>query len=113
MDEQKTVRKVFHRLPASYKKIADIDMERDIRVRLFGKVAEKFDDGILLFDGFSDTKVFVDKELLDGISVGDQVRVFARVMITEHGPDFRSEMIQDMGGIDMNLYNRIFVGGVE
>jgi len=112
MSEQTSPRKVFHKLPAAYKKIPDIDMERDIRVRLLGKVVEKTDDGIMLSDGFSNARILISKEIADGLNLDDQIRVFARVLITETGPEFRAEIIQDMHVADMELYQKVFFSQV-
>jgi hypothetical protein len=107
MSEEAQPRKVFHKLPALYRKISDVDMERDIRVRLLGSVVEKEDNGFVLSDGISTAKIQLDKELLNGLKENDKIRVFARVLITESGPEFRAELIQDMGLVDMDLYSKV------
>ena len=112
MDEQTVTetpaRKVFHKLPAQYKRFADVDMERDIRIRLFGKVVEKSETGFMLSDGFSTATIHAEKDATTSLNEGDYIRVFARVLITEIGPEFRAELIQDMAIADADLYNKVF-----
>lgn len=100
---------MYRRSPALYKKISEINPESDIRVRLLGRAVEKTPNGILLDDVLdgSQKEIIIDEEILDNINSGDFIRIFARVLPLESGFDLKAELIQDMSGLNIDLYKKI------
>ncbi len=96
----------YRRFPAVPRKIGNINPEKDIRVRLLGHVIDKYNGTIVLDDGSSKAEIIVE-EKFDQINTGDIVCVFCRVLPLETGYELRSEIIQDMKGMDMDLYKKI------
>ncbi len=93
----------YRRLPAVQKKIIDINPEKDVRVRIFGKIIDKADGTIIVDDGTSTATIVTDASC----AVDDTVRVFARVLPLEEGYELRGEIVQIMNGLDMELYKKI------
>jgi hypothetical protein len=93
----------YRRLPASRRKISDISPEKDIRIRILGKVLDKTDSTVIIDDGSGKAEIFVD-ELPDN----DFVQVFARVLPLEDGYELRAEAVQDMDKLDIDLHKKIF-----
>ena len=94
----------YRRLPALPKKINDINPEKDVRIRLLGRVIDKADGTIVLDDGSSTTTV-----VTDGIcEVNDIVCIFARVLPLEDGYELRGEIVQNVNNLDMELYKKIY-----
>jgi hypothetical protein len=91
----------YKRLPAVPKKIKDINPEKDIRVRLLGRVLDKNKDFIVLDDGSGKANIMVDGDVNS-----DFVRVFARVLPVESGFELKAEIIQDMSKLDLELYEK-------
>ncbi len=50
----------YRRLPAVQKKIIDINPEKDVRVRIFGKIIDKADGTIIVDDGTSTATIVTD-----------------------------------------------------
>lgn len=96
----------YRRSPAIVKKIADINPETDIRVRLLGNIVEKTPSGFILDDG-SRSEIIVEPDLLENqiFNVGDFVRVFCRVLPLEMGFELRAEIIQHIK--DEDIYKKI------
>jgi hypothetical protein len=93
----------YRRLPAAEKKIIDINPEKDVRIRIFGKVLDKADGTIIVDDGTSSATIVTDA----ACSIDDTVRVFARVLPLEDGYELRGEIVQIMNNLDMELYKKI------
>lgn len=98
----------FHRSPARHCRISNIDALKDIRVRLVGKVVDKQPGLVVLDDGSAQAKIVLDQELVDCIALGDQLRIFARVLPLEVGFELRAELVQDFNSIDTALYRKVF-----
>jgi hypothetical protein len=95
----------YRRHPALARKIAEINPESDIRVRLLGKVADKSDSSFIMEDDSGRAEIIADD--IDLIfNKDDLVRVFARVLPLEDGFELRAEIIQDMSKLDMDLYKK-------
>jgi hypothetical protein len=103
----------FHRSPARYCKISDIDPLKDIRVRFLGKVVDKQAGLIVLDDGSTQVEIVLDQEFVDCIALGDQLRVFARVLPLENGFELRAELVQDFNSVDAALYKKIFLNALS
>ncbi|MFH0948927.1 MAG: replication protein RepA [Candidatus Aenigmatarchaeota archaeon] len=93
----------YTRLPAVDRKISEINPETDIRVRIVGTVIDNADSEIVIDDG-SGKAVIIFDESVPELSL---VRIFARVIPTENGYELRGEIIQDMQGLNINLYKKI------
>lgn len=94
----------FKRAAAVSKKVTDINPEKDIRVRILGKVIDRTEDVIVVDDGYGKAEIIADRHNAD---VGDLVRVFARVLPLENGYELRAEIIQDMSRLDIELYKKV------
>jgi len=95
----------FNRAPAAYRKIAEIVPEKDIRVRLLGRVIGKGDGTVVIDDGTGRADIVAEEF---GADINDIVRVFARVMPLETGYELRAELVQKMDKLDLELYEKIF-----
>ena len=89
-----TDRQQFHRAPAVYKKISEIDPEKNIRVRLIGRVIGTTDGTIVIDDGSGRADIVADEIAVENNEI---VRIFARVLPLENGYELRAELIQDPG----------------
>lgn len=96
----------FKRLPASPKSIIDINPEKDVRVRILGRVIDKQSGAIVVDDGTSTVQIVTD----GACDVDDLVCVFARVLPLEDGYELRGEIVQSRNGMDMELYRKIYGG---
>jgi hypothetical protein len=95
----------YRRHPALARKIAEINPESDIRVRLLGRVADKSDSSFIIEDDSGRAEIIADD--IDLIfNKDDLVRVFARVLPLEDGFELRAEIIQDMSNLNMDLYKK-------
>ena len=100
----------YRRAPAVPKKIADIN-EKDIRVRLLGRIIDKNDSLIVIDDGTGKADIVFDPEIIDiKAETGDSVRIFTRVLPLEEGFELRAEIVQGMNGLDYELYKKVFGG---
>lgn len=97
----------YRRLPAIPKKISDIDIENDIRVRIIGKVIDVMPNLIVIDDGSGTAEVLCFET--ENIDVNDIVRVFARILPLENGFELRGEVIQKMNNLNIPLYKKIFM----
>lgn len=95
----------YRRLPAKPRKISDISPEKDIRVRLLGRVIDKQNGTVVIDDGSGSAEVVVED--LESVSQNDLVRVFCRVMPLESGFELRAEIIQNMNNFDLDSYRKI------
>jgi len=94
----------YRRLPAKEKKIADISPD-DVRVRLLGRVIDKTENVLVIDDGTGKAEIVMDNET--DVGPGDFVRVFARILPLEDGYELRSEIIQNMNSLNIDLYKKI------
>ncbi len=97
----------YRRLPALSRKISEINPESDVRVRLIGKVIDKQDGTIVLDDGTGTANITTETENYDRVDVGDEMRVFARVIPLEDNYELRGEIFQSMENVDIDLYKKI------
>lgn len=96
----------YRRLPAVVKKIADINPEKDVRIRILGRVIDKANEVIVVDDGTGKAEI-VTSDLGADADIDDVIRVFTRVLPLEEGFELRAEIIQDMNSLDMELYKKI------
>lgn len=95
----------FRRMPATPVKISGINPEKNIRVRILGRIIDKSDGLIVIDDGSAKAEIFDAETSAD---VSDMVRVFARVLPLEDRYELHAEIIQDMSGLDLELYKRVY-----
>ena len=96
----------YRRHTAIPRKIAEINPESDIRVRLLGRVVDQSENSLILEDDSGKAEIIAEDMDFD-FNKGSYVRVFARVLPLEEGFELRAEIIQDMKELDMELYRRI------
>ncbi|MBI4014897.1 MAG: replication protein RepA [Candidatus Aenigmarchaeota archaeon] len=92
----------FKRAPAVPRKISDIAPDKDIRVRLLGRVIDKGEGSVVIDDGSAKAEIITEQPA----ELGDVVRIIARVLPLETGYDLRAEVTQDMSTLDMELYKK-------
>ncbi|MBI4167568.1 MAG: hypothetical protein HY515_01285 [Candidatus Aenigmarchaeota archaeon] len=96
------------RLPAIEKAISEIDPEKDIRVKIVGKVVGLGPDSLVIDDGFGSVQVTTDPEInVESLKTSDNVRVTGRVFASENGFELRAESLQNVNGIDMELLKKV------
>ncbi|MBI4177780.1 MAG: hypothetical protein HY516_05475 [Candidatus Aenigmarchaeota archaeon] len=96
------------RLPAVEKAISDIEPEKDIRVKILGKVVGLAAESFVIDDGGGSVQVTTDPEISIGaMKTGDSVRVIGRVFASESGFELRAEAVQNANGIDMELLKKV------
>lgn len=95
----------YRRHPALPRKVSDINPEKDIRIRLLGKIVDKSESSFIIEDDSGRAEIITEDNL--NFNKGDLVRVFARVLALEDGFELRAEIIQDMNDLDMDLYKKI------
>jgi hypothetical protein len=102
--EQKSFQ--YRRFPAVPREVAGINPEKDIRVRILGRIIDKYDSMLVVDDGSGKADIIVE-EGIENFNANDIVRVFCRVLPLESGYELRAEIIQNMNGLDMDLYKKI------
>lgn len=104
----------YRRLPAAPKNIIDINPEKDVRVRILGRVIDKQDGTIIVDDGSSTAQIVTDAQPVDAkgavhpCEIDDVVCVFARVLPLEDGYELRGEIVQNKNSLDMGLYKKVY-----
>lgn len=94
----------YRRFPALFRKIDSINPEKDIRVRLLGTVIDNANGVVVIDDGSGRAEIVTEGT---NLNTGDTVMVFCRVLPLETGYELRMEIVQDMNGLDMDLYKKI------
>ena len=94
----------YKRLPAVPKAITDINPEKDVRVRILGKIVDRQDGMIMVDDGTTTAQVITDATC----EINDLVCVFARVLPLEDGYELRGEIVQNKNGMDMSLHKKVY-----
>jgi len=90
------------RLSYTDKRIDELTQE-DIKVRTSGAVIEKTGDMMILDDGTGQVKVITENPKFE---INDVIRVFGRVIPVEGGIEISGEILQDMSGVNMELYKK-------
>jgi len=90
------------------RKIPEINPEVDLKVKVMGFVVDKKNDTIVLDDGSSKIKIFVDMPgMIDKIDINQLIRVFGSTLPTEDGFEIKADAIQDLSGLNINLYKKV------
>lgn len=87
------------------RKISEIDPESDSKVKVLGLVLEKKGDTLVIDDGSGKLGVFGNPN--DKIKSNKLVRVFGQVLAGDTGFEMRADIVQDLSGLDINLYKTI------
>ena len=95
---------VRRRLPFIEKSISEISQE-DVRVRIIGTVIDKQENRIVLDDGTGKIDITFDET--PSIEINELVRVMGRVIPMENGFELQGEIIQDIAGLDLDLYKKV------
>lgn len=91
-------------VPAVPKKISEITVSLE-KVRVIGTVVDKRDGELIIDDKSGQiTVVFDNPEDVKGIAVGSIVRVFGTPLVTESGVELHGQMIQQMSGLRIEIY---------
>ncbi len=93
----------YRRVPALRKKIKDINPESDMRVTIVGTVVGKNAGSLIVDDGSDTAEIVTDVEK----EIGSPVRIIARVLPLETRFELQAEIVQDMKGLNMNLYKLV------
>jgi len=96
------------RLPAKERTISDIQADKDVRVRIMGTVIGLSGNSLMVDDGSSHAEILFDKtDLLTGLKEGQLVKVVTRILPLIDGYECRGEAVQDLTGININLYKQV------
>jgi len=106
--------KKFTVLPAKERLISEIEQTSDSRIAVMGTIVEKNDDSssIIIDDGEKQIGIIVMSDfLLDSLKVGKLVRVLGSLFkiegIEQKELEMRGEIIQDMTGLNFELYKKV------
>ncbi|HLD78586.1 MAG TPA: hypothetical protein VJB16_06165 [archaeon] len=78
----------------------------DGRVRVTGRVIDKGESSVVVDDGTGSVAVTVP-EVPGWVEVGGVVRVLAKVMPADQGVELDGEVLQDMRGLDLELWKKV------
>ncbi|MBI2579799.1 MAG: hypothetical protein HYW27_02765 [Candidatus Aenigmarchaeota archaeon] len=95
----------FKRAAARRCKISDIKPEKDIRVRIFGKVIDRMDDMLVIDDGTGKIEMITENPAAE---TGSSVFAIARILPLESGYEARAELVNGAPGLDAELYRKVF-----
>lgn len=104
----------YKRLPATPKNIIDINPEKDVRIRILGKIIDTHDGVIVVDDGTSTAQIVTDAQPTDARGVihpcepDNFVCVFARVLPLEDGYELRGEIVQNRNGTNLELHKKVY-----
>lgn len=94
----------YKRMAAVPRRITEINPEKDVRVRILGRVIDKSDGTLVVDDGSSTAQIVTDATA----NIDDFVCVFARVLPLENGYELRGEIVQNRNSMDMELHKRVY-----
>jgi len=92
------------------KKISEIDIANDSRVRITGTVVDVSENTMLIDDGSGTVSVVIDDAIeleLETIKVNSLIRVFGVVLPIENKFEIRANVIQKLTGLDINLFKKV------
>ncbi|MEM4330375.1 MAG: hypothetical protein QXY64_04425, partial [Candidatus Bilamarchaeaceae archaeon] len=79
----------------------------DFKVKVVGLVVDKTDSSIVIDDGKGKVKIFLEPEMIEKIDIHQLVAVFGTTIPSEKGFDLKADVIQDLTGLDLNLYKKV------
>lgn len=83
--------------------IKDVNAD-DKKVAISGYVISKEEHSIVIDDGSSEIPVFFDQL---NVPNGRYLRIFGRVILHEEGLQIQADLIQDLSGMDYELYKKM------
>lgn len=92
------------RMPSLAKRISELN-QKDMRVCFMGTVVDIQGNRVVMDDGSG--RVTVGFELPQKVEPNQFVRVFGRVVPVGDGVEIEGEILQDMTGLDKDLYKKI------
>lgn len=96
--------KIKRRAVAIEKSIAQIQPEKDIRVRLIGIVIDVKENSLVIDDGSGKVEILFDQPIT--VRQGQLVRVITRILPLIDGYECRAECVQNLENFDIDLYKR-------
>ncbi|MCK5333540.1 MAG: hypothetical protein KAJ24_03430, partial [Candidatus Aenigmarchaeota archaeon] len=69
----------LRQVPAHVRKIKEIDISKDARVRILGKILSKAGDSFVVEDDTGNVSVFSSPEIVSRLYDGQMARVYAQV----------------------------------
>lgn len=81
------------------KKISDIDLKKDKKVSIVGKVLNVDKDYFVLSDGKNEIKILSEEK----VESGEIIRVFCSIEENK----IRADIIQRLNSLDLNLYKEV------
>ena len=93
------------RLPALEKKIADIQPESDVRVRLIGTIIDSSLNSVVLDDGSGKIEIYFEDQ--PNVRNGQLVRVITRILPLIDGFECKGEVLQNLDGFNLDLYKKV------
>ena len=102
MPDERLIRR---RLPALERRIADIQPESDVRVRLTGTVIDSSTNSVVLDDGSGKIEVYFEEE--PKVRNGQLIRIIARILPLIDGFECKGEVLQTLDGFNLELYKRV------
>jgi hypothetical protein len=91
------------RFTAARRRISDINIESDIRVRLIGMVVDKDGDSVVLDDGSGNIRLVGNIASLEN---GKTYRIIGKVMPTPDGLEMNAEIVHDFA-VDQSLHRKV------
>jgi hypothetical protein len=92
------------RLPALEKRIADIQPEADVRVRLLGTVIDSSLNSVVLDDGSGKIEIYFEDQ--PNVRNGQLVRVITRILPLIDGFECKGEVLQNLDDFNLDLYKK-------
>jgi hypothetical protein len=102
MPDERLIRR---RLPALEKKIADIQPESDVRVRLIGTVIDSSLNSVVLDDGSGKIEIYFEEQ--PNVTNGQLVRIIARILPLIDGFECKGEVLQNLDDFNFDLYKKV------
>ena len=100
----------FKRQAFAVKNISEINPETDIGVCILGRVIDMGQKNIVIDDGSGSANAyFQNEDALKNLSMNVIVRLFGFVMPNPEGFEIKGDFIQDMKGLDVELYRKIML----
>jgi hypothetical protein len=81
------------------KKISEVNLKKDSRISLLGKVAEQKESSFVLDDGSVKAEIFSD--------IMAEANKLIRVFCSVAGQQLKADVIQSLNGFDVDLFNKI------
>ncbi len=89
------------------KSIDEINPEVDLKVKIVGLVVDKTETSIVIDDGKSKARVFLEPEWMERVSIHQLIAVFGSTIPSDEGIELKADAIQDLTGLNLNLYKKV------